>query len=95
MKKPEKSRRPLLLDGKPIDLTRSTPAEAKIKEFLESSWGVFTQKDLVERFKVGKSCVYDFSVKFPAYCARGAYRGYPLYGTPKALEEFKKLSQLQ
>ena len=95
MKKTEKSKKPLLLDGKPIDLMRLTPSEVKIKEFLDKSWGVFTSKDLVERFKVGKSCVYDFSVKFPSYCARGAYRGYPLYGTPKALEEFKKLSQLQ
>ena len=87
--------KPLLLNGKLIDLNAPTEAEALIRDFLVKSWGVFTKQELIKQLHIGRSTLYEFAMKYPEYYAARAYRGYPLYGQPKALEEFKKLSQLR
>jgi len=81
----------LLLNGKPLDFRpQHTPRIIKVKAFLDSQWGVYTQKELIAAVPTSKDGVGDFQNAFPSYKLANGFKNWPLYGTPEALAAYQE-----
>ena len=84
--------KPLLMNGKPIDFSKQyPPAVLKVREFLDSHWGVFTRIALADAVECSEDSVDKFQKYFPSYRLGGGSGNRPIFGSPKALAQYKKL----
>lgn len=84
--------KPLLLNGKPIELKPVPQAVLRLKQFLDKQWMVYTQVDLAEEADSSKDSINRFQREFPHYVLARGYKGFrPIYGSPKALAEYERI----
>jgi len=84
--------KPLLLNGKPIELNSTAPAVSRLKDFLDKHWMVYTQPELTIEAESSKDSINRFQREFPQYMLSRGFRGFrPVYGSPKALAEYERI----
>lgn len=87
--------KPLLLNGKVFDPFKPTPAQLKVKDFLEKNPDeVFSRQELCNRAQVGKDVLYHFrtSAYFAKYVLSVPERlEKTVYGVPQALKRYQDI----